>query len=628
MTDQRTSPQVEYKVYTAPPRQIWGWGVGRIAEFSLVGMFGLAMNVFTVGFGLSPVIVSWCMMLPRFIDGIIDPMIGHWSDNTHTRWGRRKPFLLGGAIVGAFLLAGVWWADPAWSATAQFFFLGITGTFLYTCYGMYTMAWTAIGYELSDDYHERSKVQAVQGFFLAVMVLLYGWIYWLALRPFFGGVIWGMRWISAVAAIAVIVSALICFFATKERFTHANRNHVALLPAIKVTMRNRPFVILILMKIGEILGGRLVGQITFFLGVYYTCRGDLDLSTRIAAIGATLGSVWNFAMLPLVKPASKWLGKRGALILGASLGFGCAIVNPFITTPEHPYWSIIPGLVVAPLLVLTGTITSAILPDICDMDEVKTGQRREGLFTSVMAVIAKLEISLAIILSGYIISWLNVDVKINQRWESVSVAKTTAPAAGFEVGEIAVFGFKNNSSTTFDRIQISGDNLKQITLFAGDMSPTEGFRLIGVFDCGNQDNEFDFPPITARYLKIALNSAIDEDRPLTLRHIGLGPRHLLDNARVVATQPPMTIQKHLFWLVMSLYIVFSAFTLLMAILFPLTEEKMKAIREELDERHLAQSLAGAPTDDAAEEYVETHPAEAEEIVKEHGNAENTTDRKS
>jgi len=92
------------KPYTASTGQIWGWASGRIAEFGLINTYAQAMNIFTVGFGLSPVIVSWCMMLPRLVDGILDPIIGHWSDNTHTRWGRRKPFMIGGAFLGAFFL--------------------------------------------------------------------------------------------------------------------------------------------------------------------------------------------------------------------------------------------------------------------------------------------------------------------------------------------------------------------------------------------------------------------------------------------------------------------------------------------------------------------------------------------
>lgn len=609
------------KPYTAPNKQVWGWGVGRVAEFCLVAIPGQAINIFTVGFGLDPRLMSWCTMLPRLVDGIIDPIVGHWSDDTHTRWGRRKPFLLGGALLGSLLLAGLWWASPNWSATQQFIFLLLVGMSLYICYGMYVMAWNALGYELSDDYHERSKIQAVQGFFLAIMLLINSWIYWLALRPVFGGVIWGMRWIGGIAAVAVVISAIICVKFTKERFTHTNKTHVALLPAIKVAIRNRPFLVLVLMKIGEILGGRLVGGISFFLGVYYVCRGDLELSTRIAGIGATLGAVWNFAMLPLVKPASKWMGKRGALILGAAIGFGCALINPFVTTPEHPYWGMIPGLIVAPLLVLTGTITAAILPDICDLDELASGQRREGLFSSVMAFVSKLEISLAVVLTGYIVSWSSVDTKINQRWESVSQDAAAKSAVVFPVGEVAVFGFKDRQPATIAAVKIDADNLRELEIQVSDESPTTGFRSLGRFQPSGAVSEFTFAAVTPKFVRVELLSPQDEARPVALRQIGVGPAvNLLakdQGGRLLAAQPPMKIQKRLFYMIVTMYIVFSGFTLLMALLFPLTEEKMKEVRLLLDERHLAQAEAGEPTDEVAEEFVHEHPAEAEKFVHDH-----------
>src|SRR5205823_4130141 len=168
----------------------------------------------------------WCMMLPRIVDGILDPIIGHWSDELRTRWGRRRPLMIAGAFLGAPFVASLWWASPNWSATAQTIFLGVGVMCLYICYGAYTMSWNAIGYELSDDYHERSKVQAVQGFFLASMALVNSWMYWLALRPAFGGAMWGLRWIGGAAAVLVLISAVVCACMTKERFTHTNRQHV------------------------------------------------------------------------------------------------------------------------------------------------------------------------------------------------------------------------------------------------------------------------------------------------------------------------------------------------------------------------------------------------------------------
>ncbi len=446
-----TTTAIGGKPYTAPTREIWAWGIGALASHLLIQTYGQANLIFTVGFGLSPVLISWCMMLPRVVDGIADPIIGHLSDNTHTRWGRRKPYLVAGAVIGAIFLASVWWADPNWSSTAQFAYLLVLGTLFYVAYGVYTMAWTAVGYELTDDYNERSKVQAIASFFLALVSLSIGWMYWVALRPIFahgvidtfqklaaagfdwarassvlaaafiseGGTditrseIWGMRWISLIVGVVVIVSAFIAAVFCRERFTHTNPKgeHVALGKAIKTTMRNRPFVILILIKVCQILGERVAGALLVYLAIFYVCQGNKDLATKITGIGVTIGTFWGFALLPFMKPVTKWIGKKWALVAGASVSFVFALIQPFTLTPSYPYLLLLPALIVAPLITVGYTITNAIVPDICDVDELQTGLRREGLFTAVMGFMAKMEISLCFLLVGYLLSWSGIDMK-------------------------------------------------------------------------------------------------------------------------------------------------------------------------------------------------------------------------
>jgi GPH family glycoside/pentoside/hexuronide:cation symporter len=357
------------------------------------------------------------------LNAFLDPILGHLSDNTHTRWGRRKPFLLSASILGALLLMAMWWANPASSEWAKFVHLVVFGTLCYVCYGLYALVWAALGYELSDDYNERSRVAAIASVVLTVVLLANGWTYWFALRPMFGdsmpdgtirpNEVTGMRWISGGVAILVIACALLAAFVCKERFTHANLSkRQPLLPALRTTLKNRPFVILLLFRFFQLFGERVYGGILFYLGLYYVCRGNKDLATRITGLGAAIGAVCGVAIVPFVKRFSQTFGKRGGLIIVAGVAFASALAQPVILNPSYPFLLLIPSLLVIPLTAITDTMDNAIVPDICDADELQTGERREGLFTAVLGFVTKLEISVTILIVGYLVSFAGLDPKL------------------------------------------------------------------------------------------------------------------------------------------------------------------------------------------------------------------------
>lgn len=440
-----TTTAVGGKPYTAPSREIWAWGIGALATHLLIQTYGQAYNIFTLGFGLSPVLVSWCMMLPRILDGITDPIIGHLSDNTHTRWGRRKPYLVSGAVLGALFLSAIWWANPAWTWKLQFAYLLTFCTLFYITYGIYTMAWSAVGFELTDDYNERSKVQAVGSFFLALVSLAAGWMYWLALREgFHVGVmatvralfdagldhaklwailshafqdtvtgssseIWGMRWIAVGVGALIILSAFVAARFCRERFTHTNREHPPITTAIKETLRNKPFIILQMVNVCQMFAQRL-GVVGFlvFIGTYYVCGGDKGLATKVIGMGTTIGTVLIFGLLPLMKPISKWIGKKGALLAGTGILLVVALLQPFTLMPGHPWLLLVPQLIFTLLTPFCFTIINAIVPDICDLDELHSGRRREGLYTAVMGLVAKMGISLSTLVMGYLLVWFGL----------------------------------------------------------------------------------------------------------------------------------------------------------------------------------------------------------------------------
>lgn len=411
--------QCDTKPYSAPNKEIYAWAISGIASHGLICTFGQASVIFTIGFRLSAVVVGWAMMLPRVFDAILDPWLGHLSDNTHTRWGRRKPFLLGASIAGAALLFALWWASPKWSPTAQLAYLFVVGTLFYLSYGLYTMAWMALGYELTDDYHERSRVAAISGLFATIVFFAAGWMYWLALRPVFGGEIYGIRWVAGGMAMLIIVAALPCVWVCRERFTTSNHHHTSIVPAIRTTLKNKPFVVLLIFKLCQVFGDRVYGGLLLYIGVYYVCQGNKSAATWYTGIGSGIGTVLSLLMVPFMKRISQKVGKRNGLVLASLISFGLAALQPLILRPSMPYLLIVPQMILLPLVMLANTLGTAIVPDICDLDELESGQRREGLFTAVMGFVQKLEISLTVLIVGYLVNFSGFDSQLTIQPQAV-----------------------------------------------------------------------------------------------------------------------------------------------------------------------------------------------------------------
>jgi len=406
-------PPARGKPFTASNGQIWTWALGGIAAHAMIMCFGITGTIYVIGFGLSAVMVSWAHILPRLLDAALDPILGHWSDNTHTRWGRRKPFMMGSAVLGAIMLVCVWWSNPAWGEWAKFFYLLGFGAMCYICYGIYAMAWTAFGYELSDDYNERARVAAYGGLIITVLLLANSWTYWFALRPMFGNEVVGMRWISAGVAILIILSALTVCIVCKERFTHANiRKHEPMLPALRKAVKNRPFFMLLIYKFFQLFGERVYAGVLVYINIFYVCAGNKDLATKIGGIAGAIGAFWGIATVPFIRAFSRRFGKRGGLVFGAAVMFVSSLAQPLILDPKHPYLLLLPAFLLIPVTAISNTMQNAILPDICDMDELETGERREGLFTAVMGFLSKMEISGTFLIVGYLLQFAGFNEKL------------------------------------------------------------------------------------------------------------------------------------------------------------------------------------------------------------------------
>lgn len=415
-----------HQSFTASNKALHTWAIGGMADYWMSAIiYSFLSLVFVTSYEMNPARVGVAMMLPRLVDFVVDPMMGRFSDNLHTRWGRRRPFIVATTVLGAILVTAIWWVPQAWvNDWRGFAMLSGFSIVLYANLGVFQMAHGALGYELSDDYQQRSKVQALRAFYLGIGSLGGGYTYWLAQREIFGqghtGEINGFRCLSVVIAVFILVFGLIPGFACRERFENINRAHVSIWKALKATLTNRPFIIVLLMRFTTVLGSSLFGALAAYVCIYSVYRGDKQWFNQVSAgWNGIAGFILGWAMVPLAAPITRWLGKRRGIILCCGLMAISALLTPFYMRPGCPYLLFAVGLAFMPVSTVLGNLLASVMPDICDLDELIHGERREGLFTAVMAFMTKLESSLCIGLGGGLLALSGFNQHLQQQPQDV-----------------------------------------------------------------------------------------------------------------------------------------------------------------------------------------------------------------
>ena len=193
-------------------------GVGEKIAFGLGNMNNLLMNnilnvlvspIYNIALGVSPALIGDAAAIPRLWDAVSDPLVGAWSDNFRSRWGRRKPFMLIGAIISALSLMAIWWVPSFWGEQSMFFYLVVMSLIFYTGNTFFLVPYGGLGLALSDDYHERTNLFAYKAVVDALGGFLLPWIYWLTTRSCFENTLQGARVLGFGMGLWILVFTVI-----------------------------------------------------------------------------------------------------------------------------------------------------------------------------------------------------------------------------------------------------------------------------------------------------------------------------------------------------------------------------------------------------------------------------------
>ena len=367
-----------------------GWGFGGVADNYIMNAFSLlGLLLYVDFFKMHPALAGVAMFIPRFFDAITDPIVGNISDNTRSRWGRRRPYMAWGAVLSAVILPLLWMPPAAstagnvWYANMPFIWLTLIGSLYTLVYTLFVVPYTALGYELTNDYDERTRVLAWRMYLGLGAGLLLPWLYRFCTMNIFPNEVVGARWVCSGVGIIILVTGLIPVFACKEREDVEKQETIGIIPALKYTITNRPFLILLIAYLIIITGLFSAGNIGSFIGIFYICQGDKAFAGKLGGLAGTLNMLAAYASMFLATSISVRFSKRAAMIAGLMFALIGGIISWWTMDPRWPYAQLIVAVITGLGYQGCWLMISSMIADVCDEDELKTGLRREGMFGAV-----------------------------------------------------------------------------------------------------------------------------------------------------------------------------------------------------------------------------------------------------
>jgi GPH family glycoside/pentoside/hexuronide:cation symporter len=200
----------------------------------------------------------------------------------------------------------------------------------------------------------------------------------------------------------ILFGVLPAFFC-KER-VHKQQK-ISLIEATKTTLKNKPFLIVCGIIIFTIVGVFVAIPLQYYLNMAYIIPGDEDSTSKFVMYGSYVYGIMGFLSVPLINYCSRIYGKKKTLMCGLSIVILGMLSSWLYYTPGNPYLQLIFGIIVSPGMSCAWVILPALIADICDMDELTTGRRREGMYGAVFSMLMKAGLSLTMVASGYVVSW-------------------------------------------------------------------------------------------------------------------------------------------------------------------------------------------------------------------------------
>jgi GPH family glycoside/pentoside/hexuronide:cation symporter len=401
-----------------PVGQKIAFGLGMLANQMFPAALGIFMVVLVENLGMPSWMWGVLFFVPRIVDAFFDPIMGFISDNTKSVWGRRRQYVFIGSIIMGISFVIMWQLYRENSVTYNFTFFLIWSLIFHIGLSIFSVPFVAMGYEMSDDFHERTSIMAISQWIGQWAWVIAPWFWVVMYDPtWFPNADTATRTLAVWVGISCMILAMIPAIFIKSKSTKLDENLKPLtfstiggslkeiLISFKEAFVNKPFRKICIATFLIFNAFNTVAGFTFFIVVYYLFNGDAAASGIWPTLFGCLGALsTTFIVIPSVAWMSKKMEKKKTFLICQGISVFGYILLWFLFIPGKPYMFIFAlpffSFGIGSLFTLMMSMTA----DICDMDELESGKRREGLFGAIYWWMVKFGFAIAGLLTGIIMS--------------------------------------------------------------------------------------------------------------------------------------------------------------------------------------------------------------------------------
>ncbi len=356
---------------------------------------------FTNVAGIPAGLAGSILMVGKIWDAINDPFVGVLTDRTESkRWGRRLPWLLYGAIpFGIFFF--LQWIVPSTNVWVLFWYYVIIGVISQVFFTVVNLPYTAMTPELTQDYDERTSLNSIRFAFSiggSILSLLLA-------RLIFALIDNRQQQYLALAAVCAVISVLglfWCVWGTRDRVLafEAKRTQseesesIPFREQIKIVFNNKPFLFVIGIYLFSWLGVQITASVIPYFVIYCMKLEESDVPTVMIGVQGTA-----LLMLFVWGALSKRVGKKAVYFMGMFLWI-IAATGLFFLQPGQIGLMYVLAVMAGCGVSVAYLVPWSMMPDVIELDELQTGQRREGLFYGFMVLLQKFGLAFGLFLVG------------------------------------------------------------------------------------------------------------------------------------------------------------------------------------------------------------------------------------